>query len=320
MKLLQLSLNMPSTDITPYTIRNYQPADFDSYVRLRLEEGRPEPGGRPITPQTVAGSLSRPNHSPEQDIFVCEMSGSLIGYIAVMPETGIGRVILNCWLRPEHRQRGLATRLLVYALRRARETGARVAHINIMEDNNIARMVLTRLGFKCVRRFLELELDMARFRGPEASEAQECRHLRRGEENKLTRIQNLSFAEHWGYNPNTVATTTHRINLTQCSPEDIFLAHEGNKVLGFCWTETISQREGSIFMLGVAPDCQGKGTGRRLLLAGLSHLKSKGLRVAVLTVDSQNRTACALYQSVGFKLRASSLWYEKAVAQDTGAG
>ena len=149
-------------------------------------------------------------------------------------------------------------------------------------------------------------------------ETPECRHLRRGEENKLTQIQNLSFAEHWGYNPNTVATIAHRINLSQCSPEDIFLAYEGDEVTGFCWTETISQQEGRISMLGVAPDCRSKGTGRRLLLAGLSHLKSKGLKVAVLTVDSENKEACALYRSAGFKLRASSLWYEKAVNQVTG--
>ena len=78
-------------------------------------------------------------------------------------------------------------------------------------------------------------------------------------------------------------------------------------------------REGRIFMLGVAPDCRGQGIGRRLLLAGLAHLKSKGLPVAVLTVDSDNESACALYRALGFQLRTSSLWYEKEIAQDTEA-
>ncbi|GAG56740.1 unnamed protein product, partial [marine sediment metagenome] len=31
-----------------------------------------------------------------------------------------------------------------------------------------------------------------------------------------------------------------------------------------------------------------------------------------ITVDSKNEVACALYHSVGFKLRTNSLWYEKA--------
>ena len=71
-------------------------------------------------------------------------------------------------------------------------------------------------------------------------------------------------------------------------------------------------------MLGVYPDYRGKGIGRRLLLAGLAYLRSKGVKVAVLTVDSENRPACALYHSIGFEVKTSSLWYEKSVAQDTG--
>ena len=66
-------------------------------------------------------------------------------------------------------------------------------------------------------------------------------------------------------------------------------------------------------MLGVDPDYRGKGVGKGVLLAGLSYLKSKGLRVAELTVDSRNKVACSLYQSVGFKTWLSSLWYEKVI-------
>ena len=66
-------------------------------------------------------------------------------------------------------------------------------------------------------------------------------------------------------------------------------------------------------MLGVDPDYQGRGVGKRVLLAGLSYLKSKGLQVAEVTVDSKNKNAYALYRSVGFKIRTSTLWYEKVI-------
>jgi len=69
---------------------------------------------------------------------------------------------------------------------------------------------------------------------------------------------------------------------------------------------------------GVDPDYRGRGVGRRVLLAGLAHLRSKGLRVAELTVDSENRAACALYRSAGFETRTGSLWYEKKVSQGMG--
>jgi len=66
-------------------------------------------------------------------------------------------------------------------------------------------------------------------------------------------------------------------------------------------------------MIGVSPDYRSRGIGRRVLLAGLAHLRGKGLQYVELTVDSENEAACSLYQSIGFKTRESSLWYEKAL-------
>ena len=71
-------------------------------------------------------------------------------------------------------------------------------------------------------------------------------------------------------------------------------------------------------MLGVAPDYRGKGMGKKLVLAGLACLRSKGLQVAELTVDSENKAACALYRSIGFEVQANTFWYEKVINQDTG--
>jgi mycothiol synthase len=307
---------MPGNNMTEpsYIIRNYQPADFDNYVSLFQKAERLEPTGRLISPQFIKESLAKPNYSPQRDLFVVIKTGSIIGYMDLTPELGIRRVILDSWIHPDHRRKGLATRLLPQAMSRAREAGARVIHVNIMEDNAAAKTVLSKFNFKCVRKFFQLKLDMTRMNREEANHAlQESHYLRRGEEEKLTHIQNRSFAGTWGYNPNTIEMITYRTNLSRFSLEDVLLAHEGGKVIGYCWTEKTGEREGQIYMLGIDPDYRGKGIGRRLLLAGLAHLKSKGSQVAVLTVDSENEEACSLYDSVGFELQASSLWYEKSV-------
>ncbi len=305
---------------SPYTIRNYQPKDFDKYVLLNLEAEKLEPTGRCISLQVIAERLGRPNYSPEQDLFIVEMDGDIVGYMDVTSELKIEQVILDCWIRPEHRKRGLATKLLGYATNRAKKLGAKVAHVNIVEDNLVAQRVLSRLGFSLIRRFLELRLDIADVRWPDTNQAAlECRYLQRGEEDKLTKIQNRAFTGTWGYNPNTLEEITYHINLSTCSPEDIVLIYEGDKVIGYCWTgvvcegEAISERKGRIFMLGVDPDYKGKGTGKKVLLAGLAHLKSKSLQIAELTVDSENKAARALYKSIGFKVQTSSYWYEKVI-------
>ncbi len=66
-------------------------------------------------------------------------------------------------------------------------------------------------------------------------------------------------------------------------------------------------------MLGVDPHYRGKATGKKLVLAALARLKSKGLQVSELTVDSENKAAYALYQSIGFEVQASTFWYEKVI-------
>ncbi len=304
-----------------YSIRNYRPEDFNKLVLLNIEAEKLEPTGRCVLSQVIAEQLGRPNYSPEQDLFIVEIVGNIIGYMDVEAELTIGRVILDCGVHPEHRRKGLATNLLNYAIHRAKELGAKVAHINVAEENVVTKSVLSKLGFECVRRFLELRLDMTKVRWQDIDQATlECRHLRCGEEDKLAQLQNRSFAGTWGYNPNTVEAISYRINLSNCSPEDVVLTYDGDKVIGYCWTEItgegeadIGERKGRIFMLGTDPDYRVKGVGKRVLLAGLTHLKSNGLQLAELTVDSENKVACALYQSVGFEVRTSSLWYEKVL-------
>ncbi|MFC1971486.1 hypothetical protein ACFLV0_06150 [Chloroflexota bacterium] len=71
---------------SPYTIRNYQSADFDNYVLLYQEAERLEPLGRSVSPQDIAECLARPNYSLEQDLFVVERAGGIVGYMDMMPE------------------------------------------------------------------------------------------------------------------------------------------------------------------------------------------------------------------------------------------
>jgi len=304
---------------SPYTIRNYQPSDFDSYVLLKVEAEKLEPGGHYVSPRVIAEHLGRPNYSPERDLFVVATARNIIGYMDVVPELDVGRVILHCFVHPDHRRRGLVQKLLGHAIHHAEELGVKVAHINIPQDNETAKNILTRLGFDFVRRFLELRLEIAEIRWQDIDNvALQLRHLQRGEEDKLAQIQNRFFAGTWGYNPNTVEEVTYWVNSSQCSPGDVVLACHEDKVIGYCWTRIIceaatGERKGQIFMLGTDPDYRGEGAGKKILLAGLEHLKSKSIQVAELTVDSENKAACALYRSVGFKVWTGSLWYEKII-------
>ncbi len=307
---------MISVSNSDYAIRNYRPADFDSYVLLRQEAERLEPAGQPASPQAIAEHFEHPNYNPEQDLFVIESEKKIIGYTDMLPERAIGRAILSCWIHPRHRRKGLAGRLLEHAAERAKELGAKLLHVNIPQDNETAKSALPKLGFENVRRYLDLRLEMDRIRWQDINtDALGCRNLLPGEEDKLVVIQNRAFADHWGYNPNTVEEIKYDANRIDHSPEDIIVTCDGDKFIGYCWTEVTagSGGEGQIYMIGTDPEYRGTGAGKRVLLAGLAHLKKKGMRVTTLTVDSENEVACALYESIGFEVRTTTLWYEKVV-------
>jgi mycothiol synthase len=69
--------------------------------------------------------------------------------------------------------------------------------------------------------------------------------------------------------------------------------------------------KGEIHMLGVDPEFRKQGVGRNVLLAGLSHLKDKGITIIELTTDGEDPAASRLYESVGFQEMMISEWYEK---------
>ena len=246
-----------------------------------------------------------------------------VGYIDITTEINIGRRIIEGSLPPDYWKGGLATNLLGKAVDRGRELGVQVAHINIAQDNEAARAALSQLGFSFVRRFLILRLKIAEVRSQYINRsALQYRHLQRGEEDKLTKLQNRAFTGTWGYNLNSVQEIIYSLGLAGSSREDVIVAVDSDRLVGYCWTRPTCRMDNvkgaaQVFMLGVDPDYRGRGIGKGVLLIGLSYLNSKGVHIAELTVDSNNQVAYALYQSIGFRVWTSSLWYEKQITKHT---
>ena len=305
-----------------FKIRNYCSADFDDYVQLHAETAKLDRSGRSISKQRLAEDLGHPNFHPQNDLFVADQGGNIIGCAGVFVETAIQRAILECTIHPLQRKKGVATELIHRAIRHAGESGSRVVQVCISQNNLPAENLAARLGFEFIRHFYELSLDLNNIRLPAVEPSGYIiRGLGPDEADKLTQIQNRAFADSWGFNANTPEEIAYRINLSGCAPENIMMAYLGNRPVGYCWTRIMIEKKpaagglkGEIHMLGADPDYRKKGIGRNVLLAGLADLKNRGVNIVELTTDGEDPVALGLYKSVGFEVFSRSDWYQKKLA------
>ena len=308
-----------------FKIRNYHPDDFDDYLKLHMEINMHDQSGRCISKQRLAEDLGHPSFHPENDLFVAESGVSIIGYAGVFLEPGIQRAILECMIHPLHRRNGVATELLLEVNRYAGEAGSREMQACIPQNNLPARNLASRLGFKFIRHFHELKLDLNNIQLPDLKPSGYIiRSLGPDEAERLTQLQNRAFADSWGFNANTPDEIAYRINLSNCSPENILMTYLKNRPIAYCWTRIMIEdnpaagsMKGEIHMLGVDPDYRKKGIGRNVLLAGLADLKSRGVTIVELTADGEDPAALGLYESVGFKKYSRAEWYEKKLIQSS---
>lgn len=93
------------------------------------------------------------------------------------------------------------------------------------------------------------------------------------------------------------------LNESRAIPGGMLLLKDGNCPVGAIRiTKELDEGKEYAFIgsVSVLPQYRGKGLGRLLLRAGLTHGKSAGLERAMLTVNAQNENAASLYISEGF--------------------
>lgn len=306
---------------SPCVVRNYHPTDYNDYVNLRTTAARPLHSDEGSYPEAIGETLRRPGYDPERDLLVAEVSGKIIGFTEVIPELASSRAVLVSFVLPEHSGNGPEKELLNRAVLRAEEMGAKAVRINVREKNTRTQSLLSEIGFRKEKRYLDLRLSLAAVRIPETANGDyTVKHLQSGEEKELARLQNLSFTGNWEYNPNTTEEIAFALNRKHGSLEDVLLIRDGDKPAGYCWVKTPvgvkgEEKKGRIHMLGVDRDYRQRGVGRSALFHGLRELKKRGVKTVELTVASDNASALSLYRSIGFTECGSSFWYEKVIGQ-----
>jgi len=118
-------------------------------------------------------------------------------------------------------------------------------------------------------------------------------------------LNNTIFIKHPDQGNWALADLENRMAEPWFDANGFFLAVDGEKIIGFCWTkihdEFVNQDPiGELYVVGVHPEHAHKGIGRAVSIAAITYLVGKGLKTSMLYVDADNEKGLALYKSLGF--------------------
>jgi mycothiol synthase len=113
-------------------------------------------------------------------------------------------------------------------------------------------------------------------------------------------VNNAAFAGHPENGGWTRSDIEARTSRPWFDPDGFRLAWMGEQLAGFCWTKRHPGDVGEIHVIGVDPAYQRRGIGRAIVVEGLWYLAGVGCTSGMLYVDTKNRSALDLYQSLGF--------------------
>jgi mycothiol synthase len=242
---------------------------------------------------------SDPNHITG---LVGEDRGTPIAYVAVGPTQDSGTWAIEPALHPLHRDRSTTRRLVDAGVGRAIEAGADRVRCWAFLPNLVS--VLEDAGFRPERELRQLRVGLPIASRPVFPEDVLVRPFRPGvDEDVWLSVNNAAFAGHPENGAWTEDILEDRKAQTWFDADGFRMAWDGPTLVGFCWTKVHDDGVGEIYVIGVAPEAQGRGLGRALVLEGLRHLADdRHLSRAMLYVDSGNEAALDLYQKLGFRL------------------
>ena len=133
------------------------------------------------------------------------------------------------------------------------------------------------------------------------SDGLSVRTYRPDDAEEVVRVNAAAFAHHPEQGAMDLVELGERMAEDWFDPTGLLVADDGDgRLLGFHWTKRHSAELGEVYVVGIDPAAQGRGLGRVLTAAGLSHLAQVGVAEVMLFVESDNAAARRLYEGLGF--------------------
>lgn len=284
----------------------------DEQLRALLIAARAEDGWPSITSD---GPL--PAEFAQGPHLLASSGPDLIGY-AHLDQRGdaFGRQVVELIVHPGHRGHGYGTTMADAALQRAQGTVRAWSH----GSHPAAAALGARKGFTPVRELLRMAADLVPREQPRLPDGVRMRTFVGADEQAVVDVNARAFSWHPEQGAMTVDDLRAAEHEDWFDPDGFFLAEAGpspGRVVGFHWTKVhpagsvSAEPVGEVYVVGVDPDAHGGGTGKALTVAGLEHLRKRGLGTVILYVEGDNAPAIALYERLGFRTESVATQYER---------
>jgi mycothiol synthase len=261
---------------------------------------------------------------------VARTRDGIVGYLNLVAAGDGSPAMAEVVVHPDVRRRGIGSALIRTGLAEGGD-GARIwAHGNLEP----AKATAAALGLDVARELLQMRrqltdlppvtvppgVRLATYSGPD-------------DDDELLRVNNAAFAWHPEQGGWTEADIAERRGEPWFDAEGLFLAFdqqtesggtggEAGKLLGFHWTKLHGdghggqEREsgdglGEVYVVGIAPEAQGRGLGATLTLVGLHHLAERGAATVLLYTEAENWQAVKTYRRLGFDVFSTDVAYTR---------
>src|SRR5438309_385465 len=235
--------------------------------------------------------------------WMVEANGDAVAFGALM-ERGTAAAYWGS-VDPSYAGRGLSTELINRSEQRARELGYEKLTVGMFAGNDAARQLFERLGFREVRRFyrMQIELDTP----PASAEWPDgitISAFRAEDARAFYDALDEAFADEWGYAP--VGFEDWKRRRLEAPETDVslwFIARDGSEIAGVLRGDPTHHGGGWIGALGVRKAWRRRGIASALLWHAFAEYHRRGEPHVGLGVDAQNPTgATRLYEHAGMRV------------------
>jgi mycothiol synthase len=281
-----------------------EPATLAAVLRV-VDAATDADGVRPLS-EHVMLHLRYGGDSDDRN-FVASLDGTVVGYAHLDATDLVEGASAELVVDPAVRERGIGRALVAELIRHAGDRLRLWAH----GEHPAARRLAEGMGFRRIRALWQMRRSLfAPLPEVTLPAGVTLRAFRPGVDDAAWLALNAAaFADHPEQGQWTADDLQRRMAELWFDPAGFLLAErpdQQDRLVGFHWTKVHGDPAhghepiGEVYVVGVADSERGRGLGRALTIAGLRHLRSRGLPAAMLYVEEENEPAIRLYTKLGF--------------------